>query len=744
VPPKAKENELIKTHVFLLGLPQSGKSALRQVAFDGKTLDNIKYKETKKPVTLKLKNRTNYIFHDYGGKEQDFEKAVKDAKKISGNERKIIAWILDAANVDSLSKSIKQLKLVQEKLGENDNIKYVLGVSKIDLLNDSQAQLLREQLPPKISIIFSDELIPIVFFSLKDNSYNQFINLLFNIFDDPEIIKSFIPKKKESSSDKKEKEESTKKSLERNKTSLSNKKESIKQASSKKKRKKKIKKTGVRLSTELGIDKKSVNDLELPELEELPSLDGALTPVRLTAEKPSMTKSDEIVSEGADETSQKIASLEDLSDSLPQKSEKITSDILDEIDSILEEVENAIKPTLSDKTKEKDEELLLPPELTITPEQEEEISSYTKILEENIKEEILEEKEKEKENVSEETEIEEIILPKPEEPVFQRLPPPISLSNKDKEEEKIAPETKMPELQVKNITKQLIKEYCEKNNIQYFRVFADFGVIDIEYKPNLEHFSEISNQLIDRFQTTKEEEVLEQNFNGFVLYTIVFPKIMIIVGIPEELSEQFYNELPKTKRFVNELLKQIPFSKVILTEEQINSIPPLHTPKDLDEVSEETITEEIETENEEIQDYPVVSLKNIEKEGTIIIFRKGDEDNKDNNELEFIIAFSSEKDPNHILHVHLPIIKTTILETKETKFFDTEDHTIAIRVGKEYVVVILTKSKYDHNTVIRYLGQILVYLALLRTKRADISFNSLSKDSKLLNLSKTFLSSTLN
>jgi GTPase SAR1 family protein len=106
--------------VLFMGLGASGKSSIRSVVFEGKSLDDVKDYNATINYTRSTKNIIDAPFQifDCGGQESFISVFVGEQAEFIFSDVAVLIWVIDASNFDAVSTSRFYFNLAQKKLVE--------------------------------------------------------------------------------------------------------------------------------------------------------------------------------------------------------------------------------------------------------------------------------------------------------------------------------------------------------------------------------------------------------------------------------------------------------------------------------------------------------------------------------------------------------------------------------------------------------------------------------------------------
>ncbi|MHA2237077.1 MAG: ADP-ribosylation factor-like protein [Candidatus Hodarchaeales archaeon] len=123
--------------VLFMGLGASGKSSIRSVVFEGKSLEDVKDYNATINYTRSTKNIVDAPFQifDCGGQESFISVFVGEQAEFIFSDVAVLIWVIDVSNFDSVSTSRFYFDLAQKKLVEYSEGAIVFCLlHKMDLL----------------------------------------------------------------------------------------------------------------------------------------------------------------------------------------------------------------------------------------------------------------------------------------------------------------------------------------------------------------------------------------------------------------------------------------------------------------------------------------------------------------------------------------------------------------------------------------------------------------------------------
>jgi GTPase SAR1 family protein len=123
--------------VLFMGLGASGKSSIRSIVFEGKSLEDVKDYNATINYTRSTKNIIDAPFQifDCGGQESFISVFVGEQAEFIFSDVAVLIWVIDVSNFDSVSTSRFYFNLAQKKLVEYSKEAIVFCLlHKMDLL----------------------------------------------------------------------------------------------------------------------------------------------------------------------------------------------------------------------------------------------------------------------------------------------------------------------------------------------------------------------------------------------------------------------------------------------------------------------------------------------------------------------------------------------------------------------------------------------------------------------------------
>ncbi len=123
--------------VLFMGLGASGKSSIRSIVFEGKSIEDVKDYNATINYTRSTKNIIDAPFQifDCGGQESFISVFVGEQAEFIFNDVAVLIWVIDASNFDSVSTSRFYFNLAQKKLLQySKNATIFCLLHKMDLL----------------------------------------------------------------------------------------------------------------------------------------------------------------------------------------------------------------------------------------------------------------------------------------------------------------------------------------------------------------------------------------------------------------------------------------------------------------------------------------------------------------------------------------------------------------------------------------------------------------------------------
>ncbi len=719
MPAKNQDNETAETrhHIFFLGLPGAGKTAIRQVMFHGKSPEDVlEHKPTTRHVKFVPKGNETTVFHDFGGSSEGMEQAIESITELPSGDQLTIAWIIDVSDPHSLVDSIQALKMFIEKVQPIRNQFRVLVVAhKKDLLSVEQSKLVATELPEKISKGLPIESLGFVMTSLYDDSVEAFIELLLRSeiteTDDWEaesVDLSMIPTLEEEITESEETASTPK--LEEIASTLD---ELVPEVLSKSKEPKK--KTGIRLGTEFQIHRRkqseAVSSKPKTELSELPPPLEAVEPTSGKKQKPLTPPSQE----------QPVAS--PLSPSAMDVD--LTQIELKDFVSKLEKSRPSIaSPPPSHQKDQTLEEKLAPPKTPKKP-----TKDMPPLIGEPSQEVLPTDAE-----IASKTPIENLepsstpVHATP--PPTMALPPPVSseeippsiASSPTEVSEQIPEPSKEPELELKSeheIKPRLenetdiqakIRIFAEKNAVPYIRIISLSQNIDEEYAEiSHQHVSELVEPMISDISqqiTDKAGEVLELEIPHYTLFAKKARGMLFLLAVPGKRSQLYRPLLTKI-------------------EEHFLGLP-----------SGETETTHVSEKPEEPEELPpdprYISLE-APLSAVLLLFAMTE------GAPQFKVAIGTYKVGMISLDPIVQSISPLLAMPSVPPVFRIPLGEVYTRKGNEYSIVIASEQPLNQIQVEKFLGQVLVYLALLKSRGEALTPETILENPKILETTQKFL-----
>lgn len=128
---------MAKQKVLFMGLGASGKSSIRSIVFEGKSVEDVKDYKATINYTRSSKNIIDSAFQifDCGGQESFISVFVGEQAEFIFNEVSILVWVVDVSNFDAVSTSKFYFDLAVKRLSEySPDAEIFCFFHKVDLL----------------------------------------------------------------------------------------------------------------------------------------------------------------------------------------------------------------------------------------------------------------------------------------------------------------------------------------------------------------------------------------------------------------------------------------------------------------------------------------------------------------------------------------------------------------------------------------------------------------------------------
>ena len=721
MPAKNQENETgqPRHHIFFLGLPGAGKTAIRQVMFHGKRPEDVlEHKPTTRHVKFVPKENEATVFHDFGGSSEGMGQAVDVVKEISSKDQITIAWLIDVSDPPSLVDSIQALRQFIEHVQEHrEQFRVLVVAHKKDLLSVEQSKLVATELPQKISKVLPIESLGFVMTSLYDDSVEAFIELLLRSemteSDDwvnESVDPNMIPTLEKETSVGEEKASTPK--LEEIVSTLD---EIAPEAISKPSKPKK--KTGIRLGTEFQIHRRKrpeiVSSTQKSEIPELPPPLEAVEPISDRKKKPLSQPSEKPLVAPSSASSVPNSDLTQLElKDFVSKLEKTKPSIIPTSTSRQKEqsLEEKLAPPTSPKksTKELPPTLLPPSQQSSSEDSESPISpTIPEPIEQPVKEP----------PPSHSAPSPSMALPPPistdEVPPAVDSKPPVEVSPEipsPQETPKLEPKADheiQPQLENETDIQARIRIFAQKNAIPYMRIISLSQNIDEEYAEiSHQHVPELVEPMISDISqqiTDKAGEILELEIPHYTLFAKKAQGMLFLLAVPAKRSQLYRQLLPRI-------------------EEHFLGEPS-------EEKKQPTVSEEPE---EQPPDPRYISLE-ASLPAVLLLFTMSE------GVPQFKVAIGTYKVGMISLEPIVQSISPLLAMPSVPPVFRIPLGEVYTRKGNEYSIVIASEQPLNQVQVEKFLGQVLVYLALLKSRGEPLSPEAILENPKILESTQKFL-----
>jgi GTPase SAR1 family protein len=171
--------------VLFMGLGASGKSSIRSVVFEGKSLDDVKDYNATINYTRSTKQIIDAPFQifDCGGQESFISVFVGEQAEFIFSDVAVLIWVIDASNFDAVSTSRFYFNLAQKKL-----VEYSEGAIIFCLLH--KMDLLIPDMKEKFTETIKSYFAPIPGIEISYRNTSIYDHSIYNVVG--EIIQSLI------------------------------------------------------------------------------------------------------------------------------------------------------------------------------------------------------------------------------------------------------------------------------------------------------------------------------------------------------------------------------------------------------------------------------------------------------------------------------------------------------------------------------------------------------------------------
>ena len=171
--------------VLFMGLGASGKSSIRSIVFEGKSLEDVKDYNATINYTRSTKNIIDAPFQifDCGGQESFISVFVGEQAEFIFSDVAVLIWVIDVSNFDAVSTSRFYFNLAQKKL-----VEYSKGAIIFCLLH--KMDLLIPDMKKNVNETINSYFSPLAGVEIQYRSTSIFDRSIYNVVG--EIIRALI------------------------------------------------------------------------------------------------------------------------------------------------------------------------------------------------------------------------------------------------------------------------------------------------------------------------------------------------------------------------------------------------------------------------------------------------------------------------------------------------------------------------------------------------------------------------